>query len=28
MIFKDDLWADNEFEEKEIFNKFVNWKLP
>ena len=25
MIFKDDLWADNEFEEKEIFNKFVNW---
>jgi uncharacterized protein len=24
MIFKDDLWADNEFEEKEIFNKFVN----
>ena len=25
MIFKDDLWADNEFEEKEIFSKFVNW---
>ena len=24
-IFKDDLWADNEFEEKEIFIKFVTW---
>jgi uncharacterized protein len=25
LIFKDDLWAEDEFEEKIIFSKFINW---
>lgn len=27
LVFKDDLWAENEFEEKIIFSKFVEWVI-